>query len=135
MRLLFPQGLPHTLRHSLRLGQGDGAVIVPLVLPALRHRQHQPFVIQKDMPVVQVEIIVPVRTPLEGIVKGCVHVVPLFVYCQYIPCVAVFHTPLRVRLAESHDALHPHGVAQGLHRFGNALAHAHPLGQGADDLM
>ena len=48
---------------------------------------------------------------------------------------AVFYTPLWGRLAEGHDARQSHGVAQGLHGFGDALAHADPLGQRPDDLV
>ena len=57
------------------------------------------------------------------------------VYCEYVPGVAVSYSPLRIGFTEGNDALHPHRVAQGLHRFGNALAHADPLGHRPDDLM
>ena len=91
--------------------------------------------IQKDMPIIQVEVIVPMGAPLQGVVKSGVHMVSLSVYCKYIPGMAVAHALFRVRLAEGNDAFHPHRVAQHLHRFGDALAHAHSLGQGADDLV
>lgn len=135
MGLLFPQGLAGAVLHVLRLGEGQGAVVVPLVRRAGRQRKHQRLVIPEDVPVVQVEIVVPGRSPLEGVVKGGVQVIALAVHRYHVPGVAVFHAPLRGRLAEGHDAGQLHRVAQGLHRFGDALAHPHPLGQGADDLV
>ena len=91
MGLLFPQGLAGAVFHVLRLGEGQGAVVVPLVCRAGRQRKHQRLVIPEDVPVVQVEIVVPGRSPLEGVVKGGVQVVTLAVHRYHVPGVAVFH--------------------------------------------
>ena len=87
------------------------------------------------MLIVQVEVIIPMDTPLQGVVEGSIHMVSFSVYCKYIPGVTVAHSLFRVCLAEGDDTLYSRRITQCLHRFSDALAHTHPLGQRADDLV
>ena len=136
--LFLADGLEDPPAHLLLLGEGQLLlpVVEPVPLGAGGGMGEDGLVVPEDFFVVQIEVVVPDHpVSPQGVVKGGVQVIILPADPHNVPGVAVADALVRVVLRDDHDAPQPQGVAQGLHRLGDALAHAHPLAQRAQDLV
>ena len=96
--------------------------------------------ITENLLVPQIEVIVAellFGQPLspQCIVKGSVHVKISSVHPENVPGMAVFDSFFQIVAADRDEAPQAQGVAENLHRLGNAFADPHSLAQRTDDFV